>query len=45
MIKNVIWTIILAVIAGILQSTLLKNLALFGAVPDWLCVLLFIQLM
>jgi len=42
MIINVIWTIILAVIAGILQSTLLKDFALFGAVPDLaLCIVVY----
>jgi rod shape-determining protein MreD len=42
MIKNIIWTIILAVVAGILQSTILGNFALFGAVPDLaLCILVY----
>jgi len=42
MIKNIIWTIILSVLAGILQSTLLGNFALFGAVPDIaLCIVVY----
>jgi len=42
MIKNIIWTIILAVVAGILQSTILGNFALFGAVPDFaLCIIVY----
>jgi rod shape-determining protein MreD len=42
MIKNIIWTIILAIIAGILQSTLLGDFALFGAVPDLaLCIVVY----
>jgi len=42
MIRNIIWTIILAIIAGILQSTLLKDFALFGAVPDLaLCIVVY----
>ena len=42
MIKNIIWTIILTVVAGILQSTLLRNFALFGAVPDIaLCIVVY----
>jgi len=42
MIRNIIWTIILAVVAGILQSTLLGNFALFGAVPDLaLCIIVY----
>jgi rod shape-determining protein MreD len=34
MAKNVIWTIIFSVIAGILQSTLLSRLAVNHAIPD-----------
>jgi len=42
MIKNIIWTIILAVAAGILQSTILVNFTLFGAVPDLaLCIVVY----
>ncbi|MDR2941917.1 MAG: rod shape-determining protein MreD [Treponema sp.] len=42
MIRNIIWTIILAIIAGILQSTVLGNIALFGAVPDLaLCIVVY----
>jgi len=42
MIRNIIWTIILAVIAGILQSTLFKDFALFGAIPDFaLCIVVY----
>jgi len=42
MIKNIIWTIILAVAAGILQSTLIGYFSLFGAVPDIaLCIIVY----
>ena len=42
MIRNIIWTIILAVVAGIFQSTILGNFALFGAVPDLaLCIIVY----
>jgi rod shape-determining protein MreD len=42
MIRNIIWTVILAIIAGILQSTLLGDFALFGAVPDLaLCIVVY----
>jgi rod shape-determining protein MreD len=34
MIKNIIWTVIFALIAAILQSTLLSHIALYRAVPD-----------
>jgi rod shape-determining protein MreD len=41
-IKNIVWTIILAIVAGILQSTLLGNIALFGVVPDFaLCIIVY----
>jgi rod shape-determining protein MreD len=42
MIRNIIWTVILAIIAGILQSTILGDIALFGAVPDIaLCIVVY----
>jgi rod shape-determining protein MreD len=42
MIRNIIWTVILAIIAGILQSTILGDIALFGAVPDIaLCIIVY----
>lgn len=34
MAKNVIWTIVFALAAAIVQSTLLSRIALYGAVPD-----------
>jgi rod shape-determining protein MreD len=34
MAKNVIWAVVFALCAAILQSTLLNRLALYGAVPD-----------
>jgi rod shape-determining protein MreD len=34
MVKNVIWTVVFALIAAILQSTLLSYFALYHAVPD-----------
>jgi rod shape-determining protein MreD len=34
MVKNVVWTVLFALIAAILQSTLLSRLALYRAVPD-----------
>ena len=34
MIKNILWTSVFAVIAAILQSTLLSHIALYRAVPD-----------
>jgi rod shape-determining protein MreD len=34
MAKNVAWAVVFALIAGILQSTLLSRLALYHAVPD-----------
>jgi rod shape-determining protein MreD len=34
MAKNVIWAVVFASAAAILQSTLLSRIALFGAVPD-----------
>ncbi|MDR0302802.1 MAG: rod shape-determining protein MreD [Treponema sp.] len=42
MIRNTVWTIILAIVAGILQSTLIGNIALFGVVPDLaLCIVVY----
>jgi rod shape-determining protein MreD len=34
MVKNVVWTVVFAIIAAILQSTVLRHLALYRAVPD-----------
>ena len=34
MIKNILWASIFALIAAILQSTLLSHIALYGVVPD-----------
>jgi rod shape-determining protein MreD len=34
MAKNVIWAVVFALAAGILQSTLLPRIALYGVVPD-----------
>jgi rod shape-determining protein MreD len=34
MIKSVVWTVVFAFVAAILQSTLLSHLALYRAVPD-----------
>jgi rod shape-determining protein MreD len=34
MTKNIIWTVLFATVAGILQSTLLSHLAVYRAVPD-----------
>jgi rod shape-determining protein MreD len=34
MAKYIIWTVVFAAVAAILQSTLLSRFALFGAVPD-----------
>jgi rod shape-determining protein MreD len=40
--KSVIWTAILCIVAGILQSAALGSIALYGAVPDIaLCILVF----
>jgi rod shape-determining protein MreD len=42
MIKSVILTVILAIVAGILQSTVFAKIALFNVVPDLaLCILVF----
>lgn len=42
MIRNTIWTVILATAAVILQSTLLSRLALFNVIPDLaLCILIY----
>jgi rod shape-determining protein MreD len=40
MTKNVIWTTIFCMLAGVLQSTLLRRLAIFHAVPDIALVIL-----
>jgi rod shape-determining protein MreD len=34
MVKNILWTAVFAVVAALLQSTLLSRLALYRAVPD-----------
>jgi rod shape-determining protein MreD len=34
MIKTVVWTVVFSLIAAILQSTLLRHIALYRAVPD-----------
>ena len=42
MIKNVAWASVFAVIASILQSTVLSNLAIYRAVPDLaLCIVVY----
>ena len=42
MIKGIIWTVALSIIAGILQSTLVAKIAFFNVVPDLaLCVVVF----
>jgi len=42
MIRNIVWTVILAIIAGILQSTLLGNIAILNVVPDLaLCIVVY----
>jgi rod shape-determining protein MreD len=42
MIKNIIWTAILCIVAGILQSTLIAEFALFNVIPDLaLCILVY----
>jgi rod shape-determining protein MreD len=42
MIKTVVWTVIFSMIAAILQSTLLRHLALYRAVPDLaLCIVVY----
>ena len=42
MIKTVVWTVILSLAAGILQSTLLSRIALYTAVPDLaLCIVVY----
>jgi rod shape-determining protein MreD len=35
MVKNVVWASVFAIIAGLLQSTLLSRLAIYHAVPDF----------
>ena len=40
--KSIIWTVVLCILAGILQSTVLEKIALYGAIPDIaLCILIF----
>ena len=42
MIRNIVFTVLLAIIAGILQSTLIGRIALFNVVPDLaLCILVY----
>jgi len=42
MIKSIVWTVILCIIAGILQSTLIARIAFFKVVPDLaLCIVVF----
>jgi len=42
MIKSTVWTVVLCVMAGILQSTLIAKIAFFNVIPDIaLCVLVF----
>jgi rod shape-determining protein MreD len=42
MIRNIVWTVILAVIAGLLQSTVLGRIAILNVVPDLaLCIVIF----
>jgi rod shape-determining protein MreD len=42
MAKNVIWTVVFSLVAAVLQSTLLRHLALFRAVPDLaLCIVVY----
>jgi rod shape-determining protein MreD len=41
-VRNVIWTVIFSFVAAVLQSTLLRHLALFRVVPDLaLCVVVY----
>lgn len=40
--RNIIWTVILSIIAGLLQSTLLGKIAVFNVVPDLaLCIVVY----
>jgi rod shape-determining protein MreD len=42
MIKSIIWTSVLCIIAGVLQSTVLSYISFFNVVPDIaLCILVF----
>ena len=42
MIRSIIWTVLLCVAAGILQSTLIAQFAFFNVIPDLaLCILVF----
>jgi len=42
MTKTIIWTVILSIVAGILQSTVLGKIALYKAVPDLaLCIVVY----
>jgi len=42
MIRCIIWTVFLCILAGILQSTLIARIAFFNVIPDLaLCILVF----
>jgi len=42
MVRSIIWTVVLSVIAGILQSTLIAKFAIFNVIPDLaLCVVVY----
>ena len=42
MIRSIVWTVILSIAAGILQSTLIAKIAVFNVVPDLaLCIVVF----
>jgi rod shape-determining protein MreD len=42
MVRNIIWTVFLSIVAAILQSTLLAKIAVFKAVPDLaLCIVVY----
>jgi rod shape-determining protein MreD len=42
MVKSVIWAVVFSTVAAVLQSTLLRHLALYRAVPDLaLCVIVY----
>lgn len=42
MIRTIIWTVLFSAVAGILQSTVLSKIAVYGAVPDLaLCIVIF----
>jgi len=42
MIRSIIWTIVISIIAALLQSTVIARISFFGVMPDLaLCVLVF----